>query len=108
MMEHKGYLAHIVFDDSAGTFHGEVVNIRDVITFQGASVYELRQAFENSVDDYLAYCAERGETPDEPFSGRVTMRLSPEQHRMVVLATERAGKDPATWAAEVLDRAVAP
>jgi len=106
-MEHKGYLAHVVFDNTAAIFHGEVINIRDVITFQGASVNELRKAFEDSVEDYLAFCAERGEKPDEPFSGRFTIQLSPEQHRMVVLAAEKAGKDVATWAAEALDRAVA-
>ncbi len=107
MIEYKGYVAHITFDDTAGIFHGEVANIRDVITFQGSSVQELRQALEESVDDYLAFCIERGEEPDKPFSGRFTLRLSPEQHRMVVLAAERAGKDVSTWAAEALDRAVA-
>jgi predicted HicB family RNase H-like nuclease len=107
MMEYKEYLAHVSFDSDASIFHAEVVNIRDVITFQGASVSELRQAFEDSVEDYLAFCSERGEEPDRPFSGRFTIRLSPEQHRMVVLAAEKAGKDVAAWAAEVLDRAVA-
>lgn len=47
MMEHKGYLGKIEFDDEANVFHGEVVNIRDVITFEGQSVDELRQAFED-------------------------------------------------------------
>ena len=107
MMEYKGYLGHVVFDDEAGIFHGEVANTKDVITFEGSSVQELRQALEDSIEDYIAYCAERGEEPNKPFSGRFTLRLSPEQHRLVVLAAERAGKDVATWAAEALDRAVA-
>ena len=51
---------------------GEVINIRDVVTFQGQSVDELRQALADSVEDYLAFCAERGEAPDQPFSGRFT------------------------------------
>ena len=63
MMEYKGYLAQVEFDDEASLFHGEVINIRDVITFQGQSVDELRQAFEDSVEDYLEFCAERGEQP---------------------------------------------
>jgi predicted HicB family RNase H-like nuclease len=61
MMEYKGYLARAEFDDEANIFHGEVINIRDVITLQGKSVDELRQALEDSVEDYLAFCAERGE-----------------------------------------------
>ncbi len=78
------------YDDDANHFHGEVINIRDVVTFQGKSVDELRKAFEASVEDYLAFCAQRGEAPDQPFSGRLTIRLSPEQHRRVLLAAEHA------------------
>ena len=65
-MEYKGYLARAEFDDEADIFHGQVINIRDVVTFQGRSVDELCQAFEDSVQDYLAFCAERGEEPESP------------------------------------------
>jgi predicted HicB family RNase H-like nuclease len=105
MIEYKGYLSRIEFDDEANIFHGEVINIRDVITFQGESVDELRKAFEDSVEDYLAFCAEREEEPDKPFSGRFTVRLSPEQHRKVILAAEKAGKGIETWVEETLTQA---
>jgi len=105
MMEYRGYLAHVEFDDDANIFHGEVINIRDVITFQGKTVDELRQAFKDSVEDYLAFCAERGEEPCQPFSGRFTLHLSPEQHRQVILAAEKAGKGLETWIAEALTQA---
>jgi predicted HicB family RNase H-like nuclease len=106
MMAYKGYLAHITFDEQANLFHGEVINIRDVVTFQGQSVEELRQACADSIEDYLSFCAERGEAPDQPFSGRLTVRLSPEQHRKVILAAEKAGKDVVQWVAEALEQAV--
>ena len=64
MMEHKGYIGRGKFDDEAEIFHGEVINTRDVITFQGQSVAELKKAFKESVEDYLAFCASRGEEPD--------------------------------------------
>jgi predicted HicB family RNase H-like nuclease len=32
---YKGYIARVEYDDDAGIFHGEVINTRDVITFQG-------------------------------------------------------------------------
>jgi predicted HicB family RNase H-like nuclease len=105
MMQYKGYLSRVELDDQANLFHGEVVNIRDVVTFQGTTVDELHRAFEDSVDDYLAFCAERGEEPDPPFSGRLAVRLSPEQHRNVVLAADKAGKHLDQWTAEVLEHA---
>ena len=47
-------------------FHGEVMNTRDVITFQGRSVDDLKAALAESVEDYLACCRERGEKPEKP------------------------------------------
>lgn len=105
MMEYKGYLARVDFDDEADLFHGEVINIRDVITFQGKSVDELHQAFKDSVEDYLEFCVERREQPEKPFSGRLTVQLSPEAHRRVILAAEKAEKRIENWVADVIGQA---
>ena len=60
-MTYKGYEAYITIDEQAGIMHGEIINLRDVITFQGKSVRELKKALADSVEDYLAFCKERGE-----------------------------------------------
>ncbi len=60
VMEYRGYRATVAFDDEAGTYHGEVADTRDVITFQADSLPALHEAFAASVDEYLAVCAERG------------------------------------------------
>ena len=64
MLEVKGYTGQVELDDGAGIFHGEVIDTRDVITFQGRSVEEIEQAFRESIDDYLDFCKERGEEPE--------------------------------------------
>jgi predicted HicB family RNase H-like nuclease len=64
-MTYKGYQSKVTSDEEARVFHGEVIHTRDVITFQGTSVAELQQAFEDSVDDYLEFCASRGEDPEK-------------------------------------------
>ena len=106
MMEYKGYIGKVEFDNEAGLFHGEVINTRDVITFQGESVGELTQAFHDSVDDYLIFCKERGEAPDKPFSGQFVTRISPKLHRQVHVAAVIAGKSLNAWVAEQLQSAV--
>ena len=105
MMQYKGYLARVDYDDESNIFHGEVINTRDVITFQGKSVEELKKAFENSVEDYFAFCKERGEEPDKPFAGRLTVRLSPDQHKKVIIAAEKSGKNIDSWVADALAQA---
>ena len=92
MLEYKGYTGNVEFDAEAGVFHGEVLDTRDVITFQGTSVEDLQQAFRDSVDDYLDFCKERNEEPDKPFSGRLMVRLSSDLHRKLYVEAKRGGK----------------
>ena len=66
-MDYKGYVAVVNYDDEAKIFSGEVINTRDVITFQGESVSELEKAFQDSVDDYLEFCESRGEKAAKVF-----------------------------------------
>jgi predicted HicB family RNase H-like nuclease len=106
VMEYKGYIGQVEFDDETLLFHGRVINIRDVITFEGESVIELRKAFRESVDVYLDFCAERGnKEPDKPFSGQFVTRLSPDLHRRASLAASLAGKSLNAWVAEQLETA---
>ena len=105
MLHHNGYTGHVEFDGEAGLFHGEVLGLRDVVTFQGTSVADLEAAFRASVDDYLGFCAERGEAPERPLSGRLTVRVPPDLHRRVAVRARRDGKRLNQWIADAIDRA---
>jgi len=90
MMEYKGYLGTVEYDAQAKIFHGDIINTKDVITFQGTTVNEIERAFKESIDDYIAWCKEDGVEPEKPYSGRFNIRLSPELHRQAaILAKER-------------------
>ena len=91
-MKYKGYEAAVKFDEESELFYGEVINTRDVITFQGTSVRELKKAFKDSVDDYLEFCQERNEHPDRPFSGNFVVRISPELHKRLYRKAKMSGK----------------
>jgi predicted HicB family RNase H-like nuclease len=104
MLKYKGYAGYVEFDDEAGVFHGEVLDLRDVITFQGKTVEEIKKAFRDSIDDYLDFCKERNEKADKPFSGRLMVRLPPRLHRKVFVSARREGKSLNQWIAEKLDK----
>lgn len=89
MLEFKGYIGTVTLDSEAHIFHGEVINTRDVITFQGRSVEELEKALKDSVDDYLQWCKEDGVEPEKPYSGRFNLRISPELHREVAIEAKK-------------------
>ena len=105
MLKYKGYSGHVEYDDEAKLFHGEVLDTRDVITFQGRSVDEIEQSFRDSIDDYLDFCRERGEEPDKPFSGKLVLRMSPELHHKVFIAAAKAGKSVNKWISDTLESA---
>lgn len=104
MMTYKGYGCTVRFDDEADIFHGEVSGLRDVVTFQGRTVDELRSAFRESVDDYLEFCESRGEEPDKPYSGRFLLRLDPSLHRRLVELSAEDGESLNNWIASQLDQ----
>jgi predicted HicB family RNase H-like nuclease len=106
MLEYKGYTAHVELDAEAAIFHGEVLDTRDVITFQGKSVEEVKAAFHESVDDYLEFCAQRGEEADKPFSGRLMVRLPSHLHRRLYSQAKVEGKSLNQLISERLERAV--
>jgi len=107
MMEYKGYIGHVEFDDEAGFFHGDVINTRDVITFQGTTVEELRQALKDSVECYLDFCAEMGKAPEKPFSGKFMLRIPPDLHRKAYESARKAGKSLNAWVADRLSETTA-
>jgi predicted HicB family RNase H-like nuclease len=103
-MTQDGYVATIELDEEAGLFHGEVINTRDVLTFQGRTFDELNVAFADTITDYIEWCRERGKEPERPYSGNFTVRISPELHRRVATAAARSGKSVNTFVAETLER----
>jgi predicted HicB family RNase H-like nuclease len=105
MLKYKGYAGHVEYDDESGVFHGEVLDLRDVISFQGKSVDEIERAFRDSVDDYLDFCEVRGEELDRPFSGRLMLRLPAALHRKAYVSALREGKSLNQWITERLERA---
>ena len=96
-MKYKGYQGQVTYDEDAKLFHGEVVGLRDVVTFQGTSVDELEQAFKDSVNEYIDFCKELGRAPEKPFSGKLMLRLPPEIHEKAAYEAKCSGQSLNGW-----------
>ncbi|MDY6988976.1 MAG: type II toxin-antitoxin system HicB family antitoxin [Thermodesulfobacteriota bacterium] len=95
----------IEFDAQDRIFFGRVAGIRDIVTFHGKTVDELEAAFKEAVDHYLATCAQLGEKPNKPYSGKLTLRIPPSVHGAIATAAETSGKSLNKWVADILDQA---
>jgi len=103
MMEYKGYIGKAEYDDEAEIFYGEVAGLRDVITFKGSSVKELKKSFKESVDDYLDFCKRMGKAPDIPASGRLILRIPAELHSRAAVVAKSEGRSLNTWIADAVN-----
>jgi predicted HicB family RNase H-like nuclease len=107
IMTYKGYVGKFNYDEEAEIFHGDVLELTDVITFQGNSIDELKQALADSVEDYLEFCAEQGKEPQRPYSGRFNVRIKPELHQRIASRAAQDGKSLNAWVADALSKVAA-
>lgn len=106
-MTYKGYHATIEFDADDGILIGRLAGIRDGVGFHADNVTDLRAAFEEAVNDYVATCAKIGKDPQKPYSGKLMLRISPDVHATSALAAELSGMSLNQWSESVLRRAAA-
>ena len=104
MMEYKGFVAAVEFDQSTETLHGRAMNSGPypIATFEATDARDLRREFQRSIDEYLAWCDEDGVQPRKPFSGELNVRLGSELHAAVAAAALTEGLSINSWIAEVL------
>jgi len=106
-MEYKGYIGKAEFDDEAGVFYGEIIGLRDVVTFRGSTVKELQKSFRESIDDYLTFCLRMGKTPDAPASGRLILRIPPELHSRAAVIAKSEGRSLNNWVTDAVKEKLA-
>jgi predicted HicB family RNase H-like nuclease len=105
VLKYKGYHGSTEYSLEDDCLHGRLLGINDVITYEGNSVKEIKAAFKDSVDDYLAFCKETGKEPNKPYSGKVMFRIDPQVHAKAALAAQLKGISLNQWAEEVLREA---
>ena len=66
MLKYKDYTGIVEFDNNGKIFTGEVIGLRDVVTFQGRTPEELEESFRASVGFYLELCQRDGVSPLRP------------------------------------------
>jgi predicted HicB family RNase H-like nuclease len=84
-LQYKGYDGSVEYSAEDRVLHGLLLGIRDAIVYEGADVDSLESNFRAAVDEYLAFCAEEGKTPDQPFKGSFNVRVGPDLHKRAAL-----------------------
>ena len=79
-LTHNGYIGSIEVSLEDACLHGRILFIDDLVTYEGESIPEIRSAFQDAVDRYLAHCKRVGKSANKPYSGTFNVRIGSELH----------------------------
>ena len=78
---YKDFIGSAHFNADDDVFFGKIEGIPDLITFEGNTAAELRNAFQEAVDDYVKICANIGKIPCKSYKGSLHLRIPSELHK---------------------------
>lgn len=84
-LKYGKYTATILYNSEDEVFFGKVIGINDLISFEGSSVNELKEAFKEAVDDYIETCKGLGKSPDKIYKGTFNVRVPALIHKKAAL-----------------------
>jgi predicted HicB family RNase H-like nuclease len=87
-LHYNGYDGSVEYSAEDRLLHGSLLGIRDLVTYEGSDVDGLEASFRAAVDEYLAFCAAEGKTPDRPFKGSFNVRVGADLHKRAALFAE--------------------
>jgi predicted HicB family RNase H-like nuclease len=106
ILKHEGYVAEVGYEEGDALMHGSVVNARAVLHFAGRDIAELKAAFADTIADYRDWREERGIEREKPYSGTLSLRISPELHHRVAEQAAKAGDSINQFIADRLEEVV--
>lgn len=85
LLSYKNYNGTVEYSKEDKCLFGKVVGIKSVLSYEGDSVRELEQDFQNVIDEYLIDCKDRNMEPEQPYKGTFNVRISSELHRNIAV-----------------------
>jgi predicted HicB family RNase H-like nuclease len=84
VLQYKDFIGSVHFSAEDDVFFGKIEGISDLITFEGTHVNELKESFQEAVDDYIEICMQTRKPLQKPYKGNFNVRVAPELHKKAV------------------------
>lgn len=92
-LKYKGYSGTVEYSEEDNCLFGKVIGMnKNIISYEGKTIDELKADFEAGIDLYLDSCKERGVKPQKPFSGTLNIRIPSEVHSQLALKAQMSGR----------------
>lgn len=92
LLSYKNYNGTVEYSREDNCLFGKVIGLKSLLSYEGESLSELEQDFQNVIEEYLNECKEQNMEPEQPYKGSFNVRITPELHRMIALYALEHGK----------------
>ena len=92
-LKYKDYSGTVEYSEKDNCLFGKVIGMnKNIISYEGKTVEELKADFETGIDLYLESCQERSVKPQKPYSGSLNIRIPSELHSQLALKAQMTGR----------------
>jgi predicted HicB family RNase H-like nuclease len=88
---YNGFIGSVHFSAEDNVFFGKIEGINDLITFEGSTVQELKDAFFYVVDEHIRDCEAENIPVEKSYRGSFNVRITPELHRKAAVSAKIHG-----------------
>lgn len=106
-LEYKGYLGSVEYSKEDDCLYGKVIGIKGLISYEGDSLTQLKEDFQNAVDDYLEMCEKKKIQPEKAFKGSFNIRIGADLHRELALRAQTENMSINSFIKMILQKEVA-
>ena len=103
VLTYKGYIGSVHFSADDNVFFGKLEGVNDLITFEGGTVQELKDAFCYMVDEHIKDCEAENIPVEKSYKGSFNVRLTPDLHRRAATSARMHGTTLNTFVKESIE-----
>lgn len=85
-------------------YMGKILGLKEDITYEAHHQRDVKQAFKDAVDKYLADCEKEGKTPEVPYDEPLTLKLSWPVHKGLLVQAAEADISVEQYINDTLER----
>jgi predicted HicB family RNase H-like nuclease len=91
ILTYKGFTGSVNYNADDHVFFGKIEGINDLVTFEGTTVDELENAFQEMVNLHIDDCKREGKPIEKSYKGSFNVRISRELHKKAAQAAAVKG-----------------
>lgn len=91
LLSYNGFYGSVHYSAEDEVFCGKIEGVSDLVTFEGDSVSALKNAFQESVEEYVTLCKKHKKPLMKSYKGSFNVRIEPRLHQKAAIIASHEG-----------------